>query len=267
MVKGLYTAYTGMRNEQRRLDILSNNLANSTTTGFKKEGTTSSAFAKKLAIKIKDQTEPGGVARGIGMVNLGVKIGQVYTDFSQGSFQVTDRKSDIAIAGEGFFAIQFTDKAGNTSIKYTRDGEFTVDADGYFRTSNGDYLLNRNAALNGLTGPGNYVQVDPLLDYTVGQDGQVFQNGQYISALGVVDISDYNYISKYGENYYELLDGANVVESTAQIEQGLLEASNVNIVDEMVSMIAIQRAYETGQRMITTEDEALGWAIEQVGRV
>lgn len=266
MVKGLYTAYTGMRNEQRRLDILANNLANSTTTGYKKEGTTSSAFARKLAIKIKDLSDLE-LPRRIGNVNLGVKIGQVYTDFSQGSFQVTDRKSDIAIAGEGFFAIEFTDKAGNTSIKYTRDGEFTVDADGYFRTSNGDYLLNRNAALNGLTGPGNYAQVDPLLDYTVGQDGQIFQNGQYIGELGVIDISDYNYISKYGENYYEILPGANVIPSTAQIEQGLLEASNVNIVDEMVSMIAIQRAYETGQRMITTEDEALGWAIEQVGRV
>ena len=266
MVKGLYTAYTGMRNEQRRLDILSNNLANSTTTGYKKEGTTSSAFARKLAIKIKDKSE-FGVARGVGMVNLGVKIGEVYTDYSQGSFQVTDRQSDVAIAGNGFFAIEFTDKAGNTSIKYTRDGEFTVDNQGFFRTENGDYLLNKQAALNGQTGPGSYVQVDPLNKYTINQLGEVYQNGENLGQLGVVDISDYNYISKYGENYYEILPGAGVVDSDAEIEQGLLEASNVNIVDEMVSMITIQRAYETNQRVIQTIDTSLDWSVGQVGKV
>lgn len=266
MVKGLYTAYTGMVNEQRRLDILSNNLANSTTTGYKKEGTTSSAFAKKLAIKIKDKSDLL-LPRRLGNINLGVKIGEVYTDFSQGSFQITDRQSDIAIAGNGFFAIEFTDKAGNASVKYTRDGEFTVDAEGYFRTSNGDYLLNRQAALTGQMGEAARLRVDPLNPYTIDQLGNIHQGGEVIAQVGVVDISDYNFISKYGENYYEILDGAEVVPSDAQIEQGLVEASNVNIIDEMVSMITIQRAYEAGQRVITTEDQTLDWAISQVGRV
>lgn len=266
MVKGLYTAYTGMRNEQRRLDVLSNNLANSTTAGYKKEGTTSSAFAERLAIKIKDKSEMV-IPRGIGNISMGVKIGEVYTDFSQGSFKVTDKSSDLAIAGDGFFAIEMTDKNGNTTVRYTRDGEFTVDNQGYFRTSNGDYLLNKEAALAGRTGQDAYVQVDPLNDYTVSQQGYIFQNGTNIGQIGVIDISDYNYISKYGENYYDILPGANVIDSTAEIEQGLLEASNVNIVDEMVSMISIQRAYETNQRMITTIDETLDWSISQVGRV
>ena len=80
MVKGLYTAYTGMRNEQRRMDILTNNLANSDTTGFKKEGVTNQSFDSLLAYRIKDSSTPGVDAARIGSMNMGVKIGEVYTD-------------------------------------------------------------------------------------------------------------------------------------------------------------------------------------------
>ena len=161
MVKGLYTAYTGMMEEQRRLDVLSNNLANSTTTGYKKEGTTNAAFARTLAIRIKDSGDHG-MARGLGQIQLGDRIGETYTDYSQGSFKITDKPSDLAIGGDGYFAIAYTDKQGNTSVKYTRDGEFTVDNEGYFRTGNGDFLLNRNGAVNGTIGENSYVRVDPL---------------------------------------------------------------------------------------------------------
>ena len=124
MVKGLYTAFTGMVNEEKRMDVLANNLANASTVGYKKEGTTSKAFADMLAYRIKDVTVATHVNR-LGTVNLGVKLGETYTDYSQGSFQVTDKKSDVAISGKGFFAISFTNKAGQASVKYTRDGAFS----------------------------------------------------------------------------------------------------------------------------------------------
>ncbi|MCR4999329.1 MAG: flagellar hook-basal body protein, partial [Lachnospiraceae bacterium] len=256
MVKGLYTAFTGMVQEQRRLDVLSNNLANSTTIGYKKEGATSVAFADELAIRIKD-TSVADLPVGIGDINLGVKVGELYTDYSQGSIRVTDESSDLAIAGDGFFAIEYTDKQGNTSVKYTRNGEFTVDKDGYFRTSDGDYLLNQAGAMSGGTGQGSWVRVDPLQDYTIDSQGMIYQNGAVVGQVGVVDIEDYNYLAKYGENLYDLVDGGNVIASDASVEQGCLEASNVNVVDEMVSMITIQRAYEAGQKMIQTEDSTL----------
>ena len=120
MVKGLYTAYTGMVNEQKRLDILTNNLANADTNGYKKEGTTSQTFADELAIKIKDSSDYD-ISKRLGGISLGVHLGEVYTDFSAGSYKVTDGETDFAIDGNGFFAISFTDKAGNTSVKYTRD--------------------------------------------------------------------------------------------------------------------------------------------------
>ena len=84
MVKGLFTAYTGMINEQHRMDVLTNNLANASTVGYKKEGTTSQAFDEVLALKIKDTTDPGKV-KSLGNISLGVKIGENYTDYSQGS--------------------------------------------------------------------------------------------------------------------------------------------------------------------------------------
>ena len=136
MVKGLYTAYTGMINEQKRLDVLSNNLANADTNGYKKEGTTSQTFADELAIKIKD-TSSYGLAQKLGTISMGVHIGETYTDYSTGSFKVTDNSTDFAIKGDGFFAIAYTDKQGNSSVKYTRDGAFTVNTQGYLVTKDG----------------------------------------------------------------------------------------------------------------------------------
>lgn len=256
-----------MIEEQRRLDVLSNNLANSNTTGYKKEGTTNAAFDRQLALRIRDSGDLG-FSRGIGDIQQGVKVGETYTDWSQGSFHITDEKSNLAIGGDGFFAIAFTDKQGNTSVKYTRDGEFTVDNQGYFRNGNGDYLLDMNGATSGQISEANYVRVDPLQTYTVDELGNIWQNNTIVDTVGVVDVNDTDYLSKYGENLYDLVNGGTVTRGTNfQIEQGALETSNVNVVDEMVSMITIQRAYEAGQKVIQAEDETLEMATSQVGKV
>ena len=246
MVKGLYTAFTGMVNEERRMDVLANNLANAATVGYKKEGATSQEFADRLAYKIKE-------------------IGETYTDYSQGSFQITDKKSDVALSGDGFFAISFTNKAGVTSVKYTRDGAFTVDNEGYFRTVDGDYLMDRNGAMT--SNAASRVRIDPTQDYSIDSQGNVIQNGQVVAQLGIVDFADYDFLAKYGENMYELVEGGQIIASNARVEQGALEMSNINVVDEMVNMIAIQRAYEAGQKMIQTEDSTLEKAVTEVGRV
>lgn len=268
MVKGLYTAWTGMVNEQKRLDVLANNLANADTTGYKKEGTVAQSFDNKLALKIKDTSYANGYAvQRLGGVTLGVKIGETYTDWSQGSFEITDNDTDLAIAGKGFFAISFTDANGNQSIKYTRDGGFVVDREGYLRTTDGDYVLNMQGARNSQNTVQNRVKVDPLMPFTVDQQGYIYQDNQQVGQVGLVDFENYDYISKYGENLYDLVDGGAIIDATGQIEQGCLESSNVNVVDEMVDMIAIARAYEAGQKVIQTEDTELGQAVQTVGRV
>lgn len=266
MVKGLYTGHMGMVNEMRRLDILTNNLANANTTAYKKEGTTSRTFNEEIAIRINDASV-SCIPKKIGEMVYGVHLGQVYTDYSAGNFDITDVSTDLALDGNGFFAVSFTDKAGNTSVKYTRDGSFTVNNEGYLVTKDGDYVLNATGALNKDPSEANYVQVDPLADFVVNPLGYIYQNDTLVGTIGVADIDNYDYIEKYGENLYNFLDGANVVESQARVEQGALETSNVNIVNEMVNMITIQRAYEAGQKVITSEDGMLDIAVNQIGKV
>ena len=267
MVKGLYTAYTGMIDEQKRLDVLTNNLANSNTTGYKKEALVPQAFDEKLAIKIKDTSAPGMRPQTIGSITFGVKVGETYTNWDQGSMQITDKQTDIALSGKGFFAVEFTNKAGETSIMYTRDGAFTVDSLGYLRTSDGDYILNSEGALESETGEDYYVRINPNYEFSLTADGTIRQNGQDVATIGIVDIDNYDYINKYGENLYILIDGGEIVASDATVLQGCLEASNVNVVDEMVSMIQIARAYEAGQKVIHAEDETMDKTVNQVGRV
>lgn len=266
MVKGLYTAYTGLVNQQNRLDVLTNNLANSATNGFKKEGTTTTTFGETLAIKIKDTSEYGR-PKGLGDITPGVEIGENYTDFGQGPFRVTDNVYDIALDGDGFFAISFTNKAGETSVKYTRDGAFTVNTNGYLVTKDGDYVMNKNGALNSNPGAASYIQVDPNIELKIDEQGYLYQNNQQIGQLGIVDVADYNYIEKYGENLYQLVNGGQVQDSEAKAVQGTLEMSNVNVVSEMVEMITISRAFESNQKIMQTIDETLEKAVNNLGRI
>ncbi len=260
MVKGLYTAYTGMINQQNRMDVLTNNLANSATNGYKKEGATGQAFDDMLAIKIKDSSAYN-LSRGIGDVSLGVKIGECYTDYGQGSFRVTDNIYDLAIDGDGFFAISYTNKAGETSVKYTRDGAFSVTREGYLVTKDGDYVLNQAAAQAGNPGQAGYIRVDPNLPLVVDDNGNLYQNNALVGQVGLVDFANYDFLAKYGENMYDLVEGGQVQASNARIEQGTLEMSNVNVVSEMVEMINVTRAYESNQKIIQTIDSTLEKAV------
>ena len=257
MVRGLYTAYTGMINQQKRLDTVTNNLANASTTGFKREGLTSKSFDQMLTVKRNDLSVPY-LNEGIGKMSLGVKIGENYTDYSQGSFKETGNTYDLALAGNGFFTISYTDKKGNTSEKYTRDGEFTMDSEGYLRTLEGDYVQGEG---------GNIMIPVETSEVSIRDNGDIYADGEYVDSLRIVDFEDYNNIEKFGENLYNVVDGATETESTAAVKQGYLEMSNINVVKEMVEMITISRAYESNQKLIQTEDDMLDKSVNQVGKV
>lgn len=257
MVKGLYTAYTGMMNEQNRMDILTNNLANSATTGFKKEGATSEAFSDVLAYKIKDTSE-ANIPKALGYMNMGVKIGENYTDYSQGAFQGTDNTFDLALAGDGFFNVEFTSKAGETKTMYTRDGNFTLTAAGQLVNKNGDFLLDTN---------GNHITLNPLAEATIERNGGIYQNGALVATIQISNFQDYDYLEKYGENYLQTVEGATEIASDAAVRSGYLEASNVQVVSEMVEMINVTRAYETNQKIVQAMDESLDIAVNQVGKI
>ena len=256
MVKGLYTAYTGMINEQHRMDVLTNNLANASTVGYKKEGATSQAFDEVLAVKIKDTTD-ASMVKPLGNISLGVKIGENYTDYSQGSLRETNNSYDMALAGEGFFTVEFRNKAGQTSTKYTRDGSFTLNRDGYLVTQDGDYVLGKNGR----------IQLDTLQNSIIDRNGNIYQNNRLVATLDITDFEDYNYLEKYGENYYRPVDGAREKNGEYQIISGYLEMSNIKVVSEMVEMISVSRAYETNQKLIQTYDSTLDIAANQLGKI
>ena len=258
MLKGLYTAYTGMLNEQHRMDTLTNNLANADTVGFKKEGATSQSFADLLAVKIKDASIGMKLVQPIGFNNPGVKIGENYTDFTQGSYRVTGNTYDLALNGNGFFTIEFTNKAGETSTMYTRAGQFTLNREGYLVTEDGDYVLDTQR---------RRIQLNTLTDSRIDQDGTIYQNGVAVARIGLTDFEDYNYLEKYGETYYRPVQGATITPANATINSGYLEMANVQIVSEMVNLIAITRAYESNQKIIQTYDSSLEIAVTQLGKV
>ncbi len=258
MLKGLYTAYTGMVNEQNRMDILTNNLANASTVGFKKEGSTSQSFDSILTVKIKDQSVGLQNVQKLGTNNPGVKIGENYTDFTQGSFRVTDNTYDLALAGDGFFTIEFTNKAGETSTMYTRNGQFTLNREGYLVTQDGDYVLDTQ---------NRRIQLNTLLDSEIGSDGTITQAGRAVARIQVTDFEDYNYLEKYGETYYRLVEGAKTTQADADVKSGYLEMANVQVVSEMVNLISITRAYESNQKIIQAYDDTLETAVTQLGRI
>lgn len=258
MVKGLYTAYTGLRNEQNRMDIMTNNLANASTVGFKKEGSTSQSFDTVLAYKLKDTSVGVGNAQYLGVNNPGVKIGENYTDYSQGSYRITNNTFDLALDGDGFFAIEFTNLAGETSTKYTRAGNFTLNNQGFLVTHDGDYVL----------GTGNRrIQLDPLLEAEITNDGVISQNGRQVARIMVTDFEDYDYLERYGETFFQPIEGAKTTNSSAEINSGCLEMANVQVVSEMVNMISITRQYESNQKILQTIDRSLDIAVNNLGKV
>lgn len=247
MVRGLYTAYTGMVNSQKRMDVVSNNLANATTMGYKKEGLTTQSFDEMYALKIKDLTV-GHLNENIGSLSLGAKIGESYRDWSQGSFVSTENNYDFALSGKGFFNISFTNKAGETSTMYSRDGSFQMNQEGYLVTKDGDFVL-------GESGP---IQLPTNIDkLEVQPTGEIYADGVYVDTFVLTDFEDYNYLEAYGENLYRAVDGATQTDCTATVNQGYTEASNINVVSEMVEMISIAREYESGQKVINAVDDML----------
>ncbi|SFC18270.1 flagellar hook-basal body protein [Butyrivibrio sp. YAB3001] len=276
MVKGLYTAYTGMINEQHRMDVLTNNLANANTNGYKKEGATAQSFKDQLALKIKDYTDAPHTARGLGIINPGVKIGEGYVDWSEGPMKETNNTFDFAISGYGFFAVEHTNKAvniqkdtaGETSTMYTRDGNFTLNTEGVLVTQDGDFVLSDG---------GSHIQLDPNIPVTVNTQGEIMQDGAVVAKIGVFDFEkttypdgriSYDTLEHYGENFFYPVDDGNAEASeNYSVYAGFLEQSNVSIVDEMVNMIAVQRNYDTNQKMITTIDSTLEIAAGQLGKL
>lgn len=257
MVRGLFTAWTGLQTEQKRLDVISNNIANSATVGYKSENVTNQSFDNLLTLKVKDASEMFN-DHPIGTMSLGVKLGEVYTDYTQGSFRETGNTYDLAIEGNGFFELSVVDKNGEASTKYTRNGTFTMTKDGYIVDTNGNRVQGESGDLQVPVEAGNVI---------IDVDGSVIADGEIVNKVKLVDFEDYNYLEKFADNLYQPVEGAKEIDSSGKVIQGYTEQSNVNVISEMVEMINITRAYEANQKVMQTIDGSLQQVTSTVGKL
>ena len=228
MDRGLYLAASGMLAEQLRQDQIANDLSNASTAGYKAERTTQQSFGQMLLTNSVTGQRIGNVTTGVGVTNT-------VTDWTPQPLKDTGEPLDFAINGDGFFAVRTND-----GTRYTRNGQFMSDAQGRLTTPKGDLVLGRNN--------------QPL---TLGADGKVDPR-----QLNVVLL---NNPEKVGDNYVTGTPGAVAGQTAGQVRSGALEGSGADPTQSMVDMIASQRAYESGQKVIQTIDETLGKAASNVG--
>lgn len=258
MIRALYSAATGMQAQETNIDVISNNLANVNTTGFKK------SRADFQDLMYQYVVEPGAPTSQTTMnptgiqVGLGVKTAAVQKLFTQGDLSSTGNQLDLAIEGDGFFQVTRPDG----TIAYTRTGSFRLDQNGQIVTADGFILA-----------PGITVPPDAL-GITVGQDGTVSvkqPNNAIPTQVGqllAVRFPNNGGLRATGQGLYEetQASGAPITGIFSQLgygrlNQGFLESSNVSVVEQVVSMITAQRAYEATSKGITTADEMLSSAI------
>lgn len=270
MVRGWYTGASGMNAQQRRLDAISNNLANVDTTSYKRDVTVSKNFPELLLRRMDDDgvyKNPFGsadVAPIIGKIGLGVEVNELFTDFQQGSFKPTGSSSDFALEGKGFFSIETPH-----GERYTRNGNFTVGVEGYLMTKEGFPVLGENGRI--------FLQ-DSL--YTVNKNGEVYvrpisntdADAVLLDRLKLSTFENDRYIQKQGSSLYKdtpVSGPALPAEGSERplVTQGFVEASNVNVVNEMVQMIEVNRAYEANQKTIQAEDTMMSKLWNDVVRI
>jgi len=254
MIPSLYIAKTGLDAQQTNMDVIANNLANVSTNGFKRQR---AVFEDLLYQTIRQpgaqSSEQTNLPSGL-QIGTGVRPVASERIFTQGNLTKTDNSKDIAIDGQGFFQVQLPD---GTSA-YTRDGSFQVDQNGQLVTSSGYQVVPA------ITIPAN------ALTITIARDGivSVTQQGQTApTQVGQLTLSTFinnGGLESLGENLYQETQSSGAptdstpgLNGAGLLNQGYVEASNVNVAEELVNMIQTQRAYEINSKAISTSDQML----------
>jgi flagellar basal-body rod protein FlgG len=254
MIRSLWIAKTGMEGQQTKLDTITNNLANVGTSGFKRGGVVfEDLMYQNLRQTGAASSEQSVLPTGL-QVGLGTRVSATTRNFTQGTLQQTTSDFDLAIKGKGFFSVQLPD--GTTG--YTRDGSFQVDANGQLVTANG------NTVVPGITIPAAAQKVSIAQDGTVNITLQGQSTPQAVGQLQLVNFVNPAGLEPRGQNLYAESASSGAPQAGAPgtnglgtLHQGALEGSNVNVVEELVSMIATQRAYELNSKAIQTSDQML----------
>ena len=237
----MYIAASGMLSDMVRQDAIASNLANVSTTGYKRDQVTNETFSEMFLSNLRNNDQ-------VGSLSLGTRVSGVVTDFAQGSLRPTEEAMDVALSGDGFFVVQTP-----AGYAYTRSGQFTRDAQGFMTTQDGNYVL-------GTTNQPIFIgQGDP----SISQTGEIVVQGQPVGRLNVVTL-DMDTAQKAGAKLWVGTPTGAWPQGTG-VRQGYLEASATNSVEEMVRMIETMRSYESNQRVLQSLDQTLGKAVNEVG--
>ncbi len=254
MIRGLYTAATGMNAQQHQIDVTSNNIANVNTIGFKKDRAefqdlmyeTLNYTAGRTSV---DTLNPTGID-----VGLGVKVAGIQKSFLQGDLNVTGNDLDVAIEGRGFF--QITLPSGE--IAYTRNGAFKLNEDGSIVNGSG-YIVEPEIAI-----PAEFTDISIAKDGTVSARDPQTGDTQELGQITLVDFINPPGLTPLGDNLFQVseasgdpIEGIATEDAFGSINQAMIESSNVALVNEMVDLITAQRAYESSSKVITTTDTML----------
>lgn len=278
MFKGFYTATTGMIAQQRRTEMLSNNIANASTPGYKADQSTVRAFPNMLLSAIEKNGKanlqngfnPMSVQQ-IGTLGTGVYMQETIPDYTQGQLVQTDLKSDVALVDEYLPVRGDGSRTGGLYFRlqtdgqeaYTRNGNFTVDSQGSLVTSGGNYVLST-------TGEPIRVTSD---DYTITEDGRVLENNELIAQIDVAYVEDPDRLIKQDNGLYYTEDGNELISAyddndiAFSMRQGYIEQSNVDAGSTMTEMMSAYRSFEANQKMLQAYDRSMDKAVNEIGKV
>lgn len=251
MIKGLYSAVSAMVMNAARQQVLSHNIANLQTPGFKQVLTTVEDFMQNQSVYTSENSLNQSVDY-IGTLGLGTKIGAEYIDFEQGALLDTGNPLDFALEGNGYFRVKTPD--GN---RYTRDGRFLRDADNTLVTIEGFQVLDD---------AGQAIQL-PDGDISVGPDGALSVNGTAVAQLGIGVFANPDTDLQHTEGNLFTGPAASTSQDAARVVQGYLEGSNANPSQLMTQLVEVGRSYEAAQNMVRNQDELLGRTIASLGRI
>lgn len=247
MIRGLYTAGTAMLSNMKKMDVVTNNLANANTTGFKEDNLVTRSFDEILIERTNDSSVVFA-SNEVGPLGKGIHVDSVYTKFQQGLLNQTGVKTDFLIEGEGFFVV-----GTENGDRYTRDGAFFINKDRILVNDTGYPIMGENGEI--------YLDND---NFEVRENGEIYIEGELINKIKLLNFNVEN-MRKEGNNlYYSVSEG---FDTDASIMQGYLENSNVDIAKSLVDMIKIYRNYESNQRIIKMLDETLGKAVNEIGKI
>ena len=256
VVRGLYTSALGMITQMQKMDVVSNNIANVDTTGFKTDVAVTHSFSEEMFRKLDDPLyDKVWHSQRIGGGSLGVFVSSVHTFFDQGAFTHTEGTLDFALDTDGFFAVNVLNDDGDPTMRLTRDGSFVRRQDGILVTSEGNIVL----------GEGGQIEI-PEGEIIVSPDGSIYVGGEFIDRLQTYNVTNPETLRKAGDNLYDTIDETELVPYAGRIVQGYLEKSNVNAVNEMVKMINLSKVYNANAKMIEVHDATLTRAATDIAK-